>query len=249
KPVGDKPPDTYAARIWSFFQGREDLWRTLELDGAPEAAARSTDRSAGVPEVDVEVDRVLDERRRWIEARDAVLAPQRTPRVVSATTVARMALGDDAVDAADREDAELEAGLDAAELEGDRGVQPRRRGRAGTAIGRAVHATLQVLDLQAPREVEAQVRRQCDLEFITEHEPTVAALVHAALASPAVQQAAKHPHHKELFVSAPIGERVIEGYVDLLVESPEGLVVVDYKTDTVPNEAAIDEKLATYELQ
>src|SRR5690606_18775845 len=78
---------------------------------------------------------------------------------------------------------------------------------------------------------------------------TVAALVEAALASPSVQQAAKHPHHKELFVSAPLGARVIEGYVDLLVEAPEGLMVVDYKTDTVPNEAAIDEKLATYELQ
>jgi len=242
KPLGSKPPDTYAARIWSFFQGHQDLWRPLELDGRTNAGDEA-EAEAAAPVLDEE--QVLEERRRWVQAREAVLAPQRTPRVVSATTVARMALGLEPV--GDAEDGEDE--FDELDVEGERGVQPRRRGRAGTAIGRAVHATLQALDLSAPRDVAAQVRRQCDLEFITEHEATVAALVEAALASPSVQQAAKHPHHKELFVSAPIGQRVIEGYVDLLVEGPEGLVVVDYKTDTVPNEAAIDEKLATYELQ
>src|SRR5690606_40778064 len=100
-------------------------------------------------------EQVLEERRRWVEAREAVLAPQRTPRVVSATTVARMALGLEPV--GDAEDGEDE--LDELDVEGERGVQPRRRGRAGTAIGRAVHATLQALDLSAPRDVAAQVRR------------------------------------------------------------------------------------------
>ena len=71
----------------------------------------------------------------------------------------------------------------------------------------------------------------------------------AALASQAVALAAGHPHHKELFVAAPIEDRVIEGYVDLLVEGPDGLVVVDYKTDSIRSEADIDERLATYELQ
>ena len=33
--------------------------------------------------------------------------------------------------------------------------------------------------------------------------------------------AGRHPHHKELYVAAPIGGRVIEGYIDLLVETPE----------------------------
>ena len=47
----------------------------------------------------------------------------------------------------------------------------------------------------------------------------------------------------------PVGDRVIEGYVDLLVETPDGLVVVDYKTDSARTEAEIDAKLAAYELQ
>jgi ATP-dependent helicase/nuclease subunit A len=42
---------------------------------------------------------------------------------------------------------------------------------------------------------------------------------------------------------------LIEGYVDLLIETDDGLVVVDYKTDEVRSEADVDAKLAGYELQ
>ena len=41
-------------------------------------------------------------------------------------------------------------------------------------------------------------------------------------------------------MSAPVGDRVIEGYVDLLVEGPDGLVVIDYKTDSANSPAEID---------
>jgi ATP-dependent helicase/nuclease subunit A len=182
------------------------------------------------------------DRADWIERRAGLLDPQRMPRVMSATAVARQALDARDDDSVDEDD-------DGAERPEGGAVPPRRRGRAGTAIGRAVHAALQVLDLVDPQDLELQVRRQCDLESIPEHEATVAALVRSALQAPAVRAAAEHRHHKELFVSVPLGERVIEGYVDLLVETPDGLVVVDYKTDTVAGPAAIEEKLATYELQ
>jgi ATP-dependent helicase/nuclease subunit A len=74
-------------------------------------------------------------------------------------------------------------------------------------------------------------------------------MVRSALASDALELARRHPHHKELYVAAPIGERVVEGYVDLLVETPGGLVVIDYETDTVASEAEVDAKLDHYELQ
>jgi ATP-dependent helicase/nuclease subunit A len=64
-----------------------------------------------------------------------------------------------------------------------------------------------------------------------------------------VREATEHPHHKELYVSAPVGARVIEGYVDLLVETDRGLVVVDYKTDSARTDAEVDAKLEAYELQ
>jgi ATP-dependent helicase/nuclease subunit A len=185
---------------------------------------------------------VADDREAWIAARHALLEPQRRARVLSATRVARSVQPavagdpDDDDDAADQPD---DAGA----------LRVRRQGRAGSAVGRATHATLQMLDLAAPRDVEAQVERQCQLESIPDLTDTVEALVRSALGSDAVRQAARGPHHQELYVAAPVGDRVIEGYVDLLVETDDGLVVVDYKTDSARSEAEIDAKLAAYELQ
>ena len=135
------------------------------------------------------------------------------------------------------------------DLPADGAVTPRRRGRAGSAIGRAVHATLQLIDLAAPRDVEAQARRQCELEGIAELTDDVLAMVHSTLDSPIIRMAASSTHHKELYVAAPVGDRTIEGYVDLLVETPDGLVIVDYKTDAVRSDADADERLAHHRLQ
>ena len=39
--------------------------------------------------------------------------------------------------------------------------------------------------------------------------------------------------------SAPtVGDRVLEGYIDLLYRDDDGLVIVDYKTDAVPDRRA-----------
>ena len=54
---------------------------------------------------------------------------------------------------------------------------------------------------------------------------------------------------RELYVGAPLGDVMIEGYVDLLVQTPDGLVIIDYKTDSASSRAEIDAKLAAYELQ
>jgi ATP-dependent helicase/nuclease subunit A len=225
------PTGTYGGRVWAFFAENRDLWRTLAVPASVDAPP--------LPFTAPVTASTSDDRDEWIAAREAVLAPARVPRVVSATAVARAA-----------QEAELpDEDDDGADLADDATVPVRRQGRAGSAIGRATHATLQVLDLADPRDIDAQVRRQCDLEAIPDKVPTVAALVRSALASSAVKLAATHVHHKELYVAAPVRTRVIEGYIDLLVETPEGLVVIDYKTDSATTEAEIDAKLAAYELQ
>ena len=33
---------------------------------------------------------------------------------------------------------------------------------------------------------------------------------------------------------------LVEGFIDLLIDTPDGLVVVDYKTDQVPSDAELD---------
>ena len=56
-------------------------------------------------------------------------------------------------------------------------------------------------------------------------------------------------HWRELFVAAPIGDRVLEGYVDLLVRTPDGLVIVDYKTDQWSGPVQSAERVGRYRLQ
>ncbi len=40
-------------------------------------------------------------------------------------------------------------------------------------------------------------------------------------------------HWRELFVAVPLGAGVLEGFVDLVLEEDDGLVVIDYKTDRI----------------
>ena len=42
---------------------------------------------------------------------------------------------------------------------------------------------------------------------------------------------------------------LVEGFIDLLIDTPDGLVVVDYKTDQVPSAAELDAAVARYSVQ
>ena len=50
-------------------------------------------------------------------------------------------------------------------------------------------------------------------------------------------------------MAAPVGERLLEGYVDLLQQRDDGLVVIDYKTDAWEDDADLDAKVERYRLQ
>jgi ATP-dependent exoDNAse (exonuclease V) beta subunit len=62
-------------------------------------------------------------------------------------------------------------------------------------------------------------------------------LVTAALTAPLVHRTAERPHRRESYVATGVGDRVLEGVVDLLYRDDDGLVIVDYKTDAVPYSA------------
>jgi ATP-dependent helicase/nuclease subunit A len=87
------------------------------------------------------------------------------------------------------------------------------------------------------------------LHAIVDYVDTVGALVRSALSSDAVVLARTNTAFRELYVGAPVGDVMVEGYVDLLIQTPDGLVIVDYKTDSASSPAEIDAKLAAYELQ
>ncbi len=106
-----------------------------------------------------------------------------------------------------------------------------RKGRYGTAIGRAVHGVLQTVDLATGTGLAEAAAAQAAAEGVVGREAEVQELARAALGSPVVQQAALAPERwRETFVAVPVGERTLEGYIDLVFRAVEGLVVVDYKT-------------------
>ncbi|MEZ5320912.1 MAG: UvrD-helicase domain-containing protein [Microthrixaceae bacterium] len=176
------------------------------------------------------------ERDAWVDRRRDLLARVERPAVFAATAIGR------AGTASPPPDGEVEARslLDPDLVD-------------GTALGRAVHRTLELVDLADPdgntlRAVAATAART---EGIEGHLSHVLDCCVAALAAPSVRLAATRPHHKEHYLAAPIGGVVVEGYVDLLVETDDGLLIVDYKSDDLrdPIGTAADAAAARYRLQ
>ncbi len=123
-----------------------------------------------------------------------------------------------------------DGGLDKDEIDEDAPVW--RRGRYGTALGRAVHAVLQAADFEAPGEALAlAAQRYAAAEGIDHLAGDVAARARNALAAPVIREAARQRHWRELYAAAEVEGRLLEGFIDLLYEAPDGsFVVIDYKT-------------------
>jgi ATP-dependent exoDNAse (exonuclease V) beta subunit len=175
-------------------------------------------------------------RAAWIDDRRRLLREAARPATVSATAVAALGLGSDP-----------EEGVAPVETD-DQAVF--RRGRAGTAIGRAVHAVLQDGDLRTGTDFDDLARAAASAEAVPWAADEVAARARSATRSDAVRAAvAADRHWRELPVVAPVGPATVEGYVDLLYQEGDELVVVDYKTDRLRGPADVDEKADRYRLQ
>ncbi|MEM7093164.1 MAG: UvrD-helicase domain-containing protein [Actinomycetota bacterium] len=245
---------TYGGIFWQAFQDdRSALVRDVDLD-------ELVDDRPSAPPPPAQLGLALDARNEWRARREALLDRFRETRVLSATGVAKAALQAEADESTPAIDGMAGSAGDSGPVEQDddradqpdEGVVERRKGRIGSAIGSAVHGALELVDLGNPATggaLDEIVAQQAHAFSIPQHAFVVGQLVRAALESDAVALAAQHTHHKELFVAAPLDDRIVEGYVDLLIEGTSGLIVVDYKTDSIRSEADIDAKLHTYELQ
>lgn len=246
---------------------QESLFGTLFDETASDAIGASednehlisdgaNDQSSGWPLVgDWRVERQAAlERASWVPVRSATALAQ---EVTYRRERQRGFVGLDA--AWPEEESDAVAGLDEDlepyndEPDGPDALPPQtfRRGRAGSAIGSAVHGVLQLLDLAKP--VEEEIDRlsiaQAWAESVPENVNDIAAAVRSALRAPTIASCVAQAHWKEVFVAAPVGDITVEGYVDLLVETTEGLVVVDYKTDSVRSQAEVDAKIEHYATQ
>ncbi len=146
----------------------------------------------------------------------------------------------------------LDPGDTAGAAKGARDLElpPWSKGRYGSAVGRAVHGVLQVVDLATGEGLEQAVAAQSLAEGVLEHEDLVRSLARSALASDLVRGAAGSEHWRETYVGCPREDgTVLEGYIDLVFRDADGaLVVVDYKTDAVPA-GAIPSRVAYYQPQ
>jgi ATP-dependent helicase/nuclease subunit A len=181
----------------------------------------------------------------WRADRTAALERAALPRTIAAT-----ALTDEGTFDAD---ADADAGV-----EPDPGLQKRPRdldlppwlkGRYGSAVGRAVHGVLQTIDLETGEGLETTLAAQCEAEAVLERAGDVRSLVESALGSSSVREAAAHRRWREVYVCTPVGGRQLEGYIDLLYRTPDGLVVVDYKTSASSEADELSRRVESYRNQ
>jgi ATP-dependent helicase/nuclease subunit A len=128
--------------------------------------------------------------------------------------------------------------------------EPWARGRGGTRLGRAVHAAIQSLPLDAGDElVVPYARAQAVAEAIPQRADEVAELVRCALSSAAADRArAARRALREVPFAVVRDGTIVEGFVDMVIDNDGGIEIVDWKTDHV-SPAQVPERLTGYELQ
>jgi ATP-dependent exoDNAse (exonuclease V) beta subunit len=106
---------------------------------------------------------------------------------------------------------------------------------------------LQHIDLSTGAGIDEAAAAASVAEEVPDVE-LVAALAQAALSSEAVRSAAAALNWREIYVGTRVGDLIVEGFVDLVYRGPDGLVIIDYKTDAVPGDA-LESRVAVYRPQ
>ena len=229
---GERATGSLAARLRGLCLEHPDRWRQL----TPSPATPRDVRAAGGTALDAGD---AAARRHWLDGWTQRVGPGAVPRTVSATGVSHLAPEERAVEG----DA-----VEAEEHVSER--QPWRRGRAGTAVGRAVHATLQIVDLATGQGLRQLAEAQAAAENVPSRADEVEQLARAALDSDVVRSAVERGRYwRELYVGTPVEGRTLEGVIDLLVDGDDGLEVVDYKTDRVESDEEVDRAVGRHRLQ
>ena len=192
-----------AARIKEFMEGADHLWEPFDPPAVVERPSPTSPAAIGTSDSDTPA-----ARQQWVKERNTVYAARSRPVSAAATRLAQ--------EAKDEQDIPDE---------------PWRRGRAGTSIGRAVHAVLQVVDMHTGIGLEDIAKAQAAAEGVPGRADDIARLVRRALDSPIVKRALDSGRWwRETPVAGPVGDGIVEGFIDLLFEEEDGFVIVDYKT-------------------
>ncbi|MCE2457204.1 MAG: UvrD-helicase domain-containing protein [Dehalococcoidia bacterium] len=211
--------ETDASYIADHFEEHEDMWRRLPDTTGQQLLPPSSATDVQSGDALDAVQHSREARSQWIKARDEVIGQQGRPTTVAATRLAEVA-NEETKDEQENE-------------------EPWRRGRAGTQIGRAVHAVLQTIDLATGNGIDETARAQAYAEGIPGRVEDIIRLSRVAVRSSVVKRAVESGRYwREVPVGVPIAGGSLQGFIDLLFEDPDGLVIVDYKTDSVTAEGA-----------
>ena len=209
-----------AARFEEFMEGADYLWEPFDSSKVEERPSPDSPVAIGTSDTPAA-------RDQWAKERSAVYAARSRPFSAAATRLAQ--------EAKDEQDIPDE---------------PWRRGRAGTSIGRAVHAVLQVVDLRTGNGLEDIAKAQAAAEGVPGRADDIARLVRRALDSPLVKRALESGRWwRETPVAGPVGDGIVEGFIDLLFKEEDSFVIVDYKTDALGSDEEVERAMARYRLQ
>lgn len=216
----EKSIDSPAAIINRFGSEYPDLWREIDLYSTKAIPGASTETE------DQKADTQAD-REAWMNTRKELLQRAGKPASTSVTAIASI----------EKDEAE-------------KGETYYRRGRGSTNLGRAVHSVLQSVDLVTQSNLEEISKAQAAAEGIPSLWKEVIDLTKKGIETVVVKRAlSSGNYYREVFVSVAVGDGLVEGFIDLLFEENGGLVIVDYKTDTLNDESDLPEAQGKYELQ
>ena len=234
-----------AGRLEALCSDRPDLFTPLDWQGLVEASNAHQQEPPAAPATPARDFPRL--RAQWVAQRNDVLAGAARPQAQAVTAIAQEARGQspglEPPDVATSEKVEV-----------DDGEISYRRGRGSTNLGRAVHAVLQSIDLETGADLESICRAQAEAEGVGSRVDDVLGLAHAALESKTVKdlvtmvRRGSAKYYREVFVSAALDGRLLEGFIDLLIDGPEGISIVDYKTDSL-TEQQVRELGPEYQVQ
>ncbi len=242
-------------RTWDAIQDRPELWRRFER--------RGDERYDIVPATQLRFAAVDydGDLGRWKADQDRVVASVTAVRAWSPSRLSEAHIDDDRHCRPAPADAIMvdDGGPDAGPAPGPAADHD------GSTLGTAVHQVLERFPLDvAPADprCRSEVQRLAARWAVRSSAglgpdgaldtgrlaAEVESRVWAALNSATFDLARTHPVRRELAVGIPTGTGTIEGFIDLCIEGPDGLVVVDYKTDRVADDE-LDRFVAKYRLQ
>ena len=242
---GAKSDTTRAAKLEEFCADRLDLFQKLDWESLVEAAAEYTpqaEEEKAAPDGDFAA-----LRAQWEAQRESTIEKASQPQAQAVTAIAQRVKGQPP-------GVPAEGDVTSEKVEAGEGGIPYLRGRGGTNLGRAVHAVLQSIDLLTGEGLEDICRAQAEAEGIGEAAKDVLELSRNALATETVKgliesvKKGSANYYREVFVSTKLGDRLMEGFIDLLIDTPDGITIVDYKTDRLTTKQ-VQELGPEYEVQ